>query len=71
MFGKKKSQKIDESSDTQDNKFPERPRRLQERKDQPDRLREKPGDTFIDIIIFLLIIAVITGLVFVYWALTL
>ncbi|MEM5567335.1 hypothetical protein AAF695_00915 [Aerococcus viridans] len=40
-------------------------------KEQPDRIRDNPGDTFVDIIIFLLIIAVITGLVFLYWAFSL
>lgn len=46
-------------------------RRKERFKEQPDRIRDNPSDTFVDIIIFLLIIAVITGLVFLYWAFSL
>lgn len=48
-----------------------RQQRKERFKEQPDRIRDNPRDTFVDIIIFLLIIAVITGLVFLYWAFSL
>lgn len=60
MFGKKTRETLKKKQEEN-----------QKNKTQPDRLREQPGDTFLDIIIFLLILALITGLVFFYWAFSL
>lgn len=60
MFGKKTRETLKKKQDAN-----------QKNKTQPDRLRDQPGDTFLDIIIFLLILALITGLVFFYWAFSL
>ncbi|MEY8371551.1 hypothetical protein AAK938_08385 [Aerococcaceae bacterium 50-4] len=72
MFKKRKSNEQDKQENR--NRLEELSARQREKErfnKQPDRIRDNPGDTFVDIIIFLLIIAVITGLVFLYWAFSL
>ena len=72
MFKKRKSNEQDKQENR--NRLEELSARQREKErfnKQPDRIRDNPGDTFVYIIIFLLIIAVITGLVFLYWAFSL
>lgn len=72
MFNKRKTNTQDKHEDRHRlEQLSARQRRKERFKEQPDRIRDNPGDTFVDIIIFLLIIAVITGLVFLYWAFSL
>ncbi len=72
MFNKRKTNTQDKHEDRYRlEQLSARQRRKERFKEQPDRIRDNPGDTFVDIIIFLLIIAVITGLVFLYWAFSL
>lgn len=72
MFNNKKTKKPDKhENQSRLKKLSARQRHKERFKEQPDRIRDNPRDTFVDIIIFLLIIAVITGLVFIYWAFSL
>lgn len=58
MASWKHTNKTDKHKETQTNK-------------RAKKYAPQPRDTFVDIIIFLLIIAVISGLVFFYWAMKL
>lgn len=72
MFNRRKMNSQDKHGDRNRlEQLSARQRRKERFKEQPDRIRDNPRDTFVDIIIFLLIIAVITGLVFLYWAFSL
>ena len=71
MFNRRKTNAQDKHGDRNRLEQLSARQRKERFKEQPDRIRDNPRDTFVDIIIFLLIIAIITGLVFLYWAFSL